>query len=119
LSVVQQLAEHLDAGDDGLLLLVGQANDLDFLVHLDDAALHTTGSNGATAGDGEDVLNGHQEGQIIVTGGSGDIIVDSVHQLLDAGEVGIVGVAGLAGQSVQGGALDDGDVVAGELVLGQ
>ena len=34
LSVVQQLAEHLDAGDDGLLLLVGQANDLDFLAQL-------------------------------------------------------------------------------------
>ena len=34
LSVVQQLAEHLDAGDDGLLLLVGQADDLDVLASL-------------------------------------------------------------------------------------
>ena len=35
LDVVQSLTEHLHRGDDGLLLLVGQANDLDFLVHLD------------------------------------------------------------------------------------
>ena len=118
LSVVQQLVEHLDAGDDGLLLLVGQANDLDFLVHLDGTALHTAGSDGAAASDGEHVLDGHQEGLIRLTVRSGDIAVDSIHQLLDAGEVGIVHTA-LAGQGVQSGALDDGDIVAGELVLGQ
>ena len=51
--------------------------------------------------------------------GGGDIVVNSVHQLLDAGILGSVGVVGLAGQSVQSGTLDDGDVVAGELVVGQ
>src|SRR5699024_4887725 len=89
LSVVQQLAEHLDAGDGGVLLLLGQTNDLHLVAHLDLATLHTTGSNGATAGDGEHVLNGHQEGQVSLTVGSGDVAVNSVHQLLDAGEVGI------------------------------
>ena len=68
---------------------------------------------------GEDVLNGHQEGQVVVTLGSGDILVNSVHQLLDAGILGSVGIVGLGDQSVQSGALDDGDLVAGELVLVQ
>ena len=55
LSVIHQLVEHFDVGDDGGLLLVCQANDLDGLVLLDDATLDTTGSDGAAAGDGEDV----------------------------------------------------------------
>ena len=36
LALVEQLAEHLDAGDDGLLG-VADADDLDFLADLDDA----------------------------------------------------------------------------------
>ena len=119
LSVIQSLAEHLQAGDNGGLLLVGQANDLHGLAGLDQATLHTAGGHGATARDGEHVLDGHQEGQVVVTGGSGDIAVNSVHQLLDAGILGSVGIVGLGGQGVQSGALDDGDVVAGELVVGQ
>ena len=111
--------EHLDAGDDGLLLLVAQADDLDFLAQLQDTALHTAGGHGAAAGDGEHVLDGHQEGQVVVTGGSGDIVVNSVHQLLDAGILGSIGIVGLGDQGVQSRALDDGDVVAGELVLAQ
>src|SRR5699024_8539604 len=50
LSVIQQLVEHLDAGNDGLLLLVAQADDLDFLAQLQHATLHTAGSHGAAAG---------------------------------------------------------------------
>ena len=38
LPLVEQLAEHLDARDDRLLR-VAEADDLDFLAHLDDAAL--------------------------------------------------------------------------------
>src|SRR6185312_8997074 len=40
LALVEQLAEHLDAGDRGLLG-VAQADDLDFVADLDDAALDT------------------------------------------------------------------------------
>ncbi|CAN3986970.1 ABC transporter permease, partial [Dysosmobacter welbionis] len=119
LSVVQQLVEHLDAGDDGLLLLVGQANNLDFLAQLQDTTLHTAGSHGAAAGDGEHVLDGHQERHILLAVGGGDIVVNSIHQLLDAGILGSGGIAGLGNQSVQSGTLDDGDVVAGELILGE
>ena len=116
LSVVQQLVEHLDTGNGGLTLLVGQTNDLDLLVQVQHATLHTTGSNGTTAGDGEHVLDGHQEGHILLAVGGGDPSVNSVHQLLDAGILRSVGIGGLGDQSVQSGTTDDGGVIAGEAV---
>ena len=114
--VIHQLVEHFDVGDDGLLLLVGQANDLNRLVLLDDATLDTTGSDSAAAGDGEDVLNRHQERQRVITGRSGDPSIDSLHQLFDALVLRSVRVGGLGSQSIQSGAADDGGVVAGEAV---
>src|SRR4051794_25586501 len=39
LALIEQLAEHLDAGDRGCLLLRADAHDVDGLVDLDDAAL--------------------------------------------------------------------------------
>ena len=60
-SVVEQLAEHLDAGNDGLARSVHQTNDLNFLAHLQLATLYTAGSNGTTASDGEYVLDRHEE----------------------------------------------------------
>src|SRR5699024_10479373 len=53
LSVVQQLAEHLDTGNNGLARSVHQTNDLNFLAHLQLATLNTAGRNGTTASDGE------------------------------------------------------------------
>ena len=117
--VVQQLVEHFDIGDDGGLLLFRQANDLDRLVLLDDTTLDTTGGDGAAAGDGEDVLDRHQEGHVSLAVRGRDIVVNSVHELLDGGIGGVVGVVALASQSLQSGALDDGDVVARELVVSQ
>ena len=63
LSLVEQLAEHLDAGANGLLGIL-DTNDLEFVVDMQNAALNTTSSNGATAGDGHGVLNSHQEGLV-------------------------------------------------------
>src|SRR4029079_14492331 len=60
LSLVEQLAEHLDAGDDGLLG-VADADDLDFLADLDDAGLDAAGDDRAAARDREHVLDRHQE----------------------------------------------------------
>src|SRR5690606_23126590 len=57
LALVEQLAEHLDAGDGRTLRLLADADDLDLLVDLDDAALDTAGDDGSTTGDREDVLN--------------------------------------------------------------
>ena len=57
LALVEQLAEHLDAGDRGGLLDVLDADDVDGLVDLDDAALDAAGHDGAATGDREDVLD--------------------------------------------------------------
>src|SRR5262249_13138199 len=63
LTLIEQLAEHFDAGDGGLLGRT-QTDDLDFLTDLDDAALDTTGHDGAAAGDREHVFDRHQEGLV-------------------------------------------------------
>ena len=115
--VVQQLVEHFDVGDDGVQLVFTQTNDFHRLVLLHNATLHTAGSHGATTGDGEDVFHRHQEGLIGLPVGSGDIVIHGVHELLDAGILGSGGIGGVGHQSVQSGALDDGDFVAGELVV--
>src|SRR4051812_38402235 len=60
LTLVEQLAEHLDARDDGLLG-VAKANDLDFLADLDHAALDAAGHNSTAAGNREHVFHRHQE----------------------------------------------------------
>ena len=119
LSEVQQLVEHLDASHDGLLGLLSQADNLNFLAELQLAALHTASRDGAAAGDGEHVLDRHEEGQGVVAGRSGNIVVNGIHQLLDAGILGSGGIAGIRHQGVQGGALDDRQIVAGELVGAQ
>ena len=59
-ALVEQLAEHLDAGDHRLLG-VAQADDLDFLADLDLAALDTAGHHRAAARDREHVFDRHQE----------------------------------------------------------
>src|SRR3954447_2594737 len=114
LALVEQLAEHLDAGDGGLRRGRTDADDLDLLVHLDDAALHTTGDDGAATGDGEDVLDGHEEGLVDLTLRLGDRGVDRVHELHE-----LVAPLGVALEGLQRGDADHGDVVTRELVLRQ
>src|SRR4051812_21946311 len=75
LPLVEQLAEHLHTGDGGLRGGQLDADDLDFLVHVDHTALHTSGHHGAAAGDGEDVLDGHQERLVGLTDGVRDRLV--------------------------------------------
>src|ERR1700733_6058142 len=60
LALIEKLAEHFDAGDDGLLG-IAKANDLDFLADLDDAALDAAGDDGAAARDREHVFDRHHE----------------------------------------------------------
>ena len=122
LSEVEELAEHLDAGNGGVLGLVLETDDLDLVVDLDHTALDTAGGNGTTTGDGEDVLNRHKEGLVGSTLGSGDVAVDSVHELEDALALRgllrlLAGHEGL--ESLQSGTLDDGGVVSGEIVAGE
>src|SRR5690606_38236145 len=56
LTLVEDLAEHLDAGHDALLDLF-EADDLDLFAGLDHAALDAAGGHGAAALDREDVLD--------------------------------------------------------------
>src|SRR4051794_7006841 len=114
LALVEQLAEHLDAGDGGLGRGRADADDLDLLRHLDDAALHATGHDGAAAGDGEDVLDGHEERLVDLALRLGDRGVDRVHELHQLVAPLLVALEGL-----QSGDANHGDVVARELVLGQ
>src|SRR6188768_1244963 len=62
LALVEELAEHLDTGDGGLLRALADADDLDLLVDLHDAPLDAAGDDRAATGDREDVLDGHEEG---------------------------------------------------------
>ena len=108
--------EHLGAGDGGLLGIL-DANDLNLIANLDNATLDTAGNDGATAGDGEHVLDGHQERLVSGTLRGLDPGVNSVHELPDAGILGGLRIGGLGDQGVQSGALDDRGVVAREIVL--
>ncbi len=57
LRLVEQLAEHLDAGDRWSSVVGLDADDLDLVADLDDAALDAAGDDGAATGDREDVLD--------------------------------------------------------------
>src|SRR5450830_1351187 len=83
LRVVEQLAEHLDAGDRGLDRLLLDADDLHLLVHLELAALDATGDDGATTSDREDVLDRHEKRLVDVTDRVGDAVVDGLEELID------------------------------------
>ena len=84
LRLIQQLAEHFNAGNDGAAGLLLQADDFDGIGQLDNAALNTTGSNSAAAGDGEDVLNRHQERLVGLALRFRNVAVNSIHQVKDA-----------------------------------
>ena len=116
-ALVEQLLEHLDAGDHDLAGRL-DADQLDLVADLDDAALDAPGGDRAAALDPEHVLDRHQERLVDVALGGRDVGVDRVHQLLDRG-VGGVGrvVAGL--ERLERRAAHDRDVVTREVVLAQ
>src|SRR6267143_3969704 len=116
LAVIEQLPEHLDTRDDGLLVAV-EPDERDLLSDLDLPLLDTSSRYGATASDREHVFHGHQEGLIRLTLGLRDIGVQRIHQLPDLLPVLRVRVTTL--QSLQGTALDDRRVVAREVVARQ
>src|SRR3954447_13610382 len=82
LALLEQLLEHLDAGDHDLAGRL-DADELDLVADLDDAALDAPGGDRAAALDPEDVLDRHQERLVDVALGGRDVGVDRVHQLLD------------------------------------
>src|SRR5665647_1336318 len=118
-TLIKQLAEHLDPGDGGLHRLLAHADDLDLLADLDDTALHASGSDGAATGDREHVLDGHEERLVDVALRLREVLVQGIRKLDDALAPLAVVLAAAALESLEGGTLDDGDLVAREVVLAE
>src|SRR3954447_24833834 len=112
LALVEDLAEHLDAGDDRVGGLLVDTHDLHRVAGVDDALLDTAGRDGAAAGDREDVLDRHQERLVEVALGLGDVRVQLLTEVDDLLDVLLVAVERLERR-----ADDERDVVARELVL--
>ena len=116
LALIEELAEHLDAGDRRLGRRL-ETDDLDFVAHLDDAALDATGHDRAAAFDREDVLDRHEERLVKLALRLGDVGVQRIHELGDAFARRIVGAGGLGGGIRR--TADHGRVVAIVVVLGK
>src|SRR5579875_2791529 len=82
LALVEDLLEHLNAGDDGRGGRL-DAHDLDGVARVNDALLDAAGGDRAAAGDREDVLDRHQERLVQVTGRLGDVGVELLGQIKD------------------------------------
>src|SRR6266581_8571081 len=79
LALIEDLVEHLHPGDDALLRLLLDPDDLDFLAGVDLAALDPAGHDRAAAGDREDVLDRHQERLLGVPDRLRDAVVAGLH----------------------------------------
>src|SRR5215213_7296570 len=112
LTLVEDLAEHLDTRDDGVLRLLVDADDLDGVTRMDDALLDAAGRDRAAAGDREDVLDRHQERPVEGTLGLRDVGVEVTGELED-----LLHRALVALERLQRRADHERDVVARELVL--
>ncbi len=102
--------EHLDTRDRGLLRRA-DADDLDLGVDREGAALGATRHDGSTTGDGEDVLDGHEERLVLVTHRVGDVVVDGLHELDD-----LLAPLGVALESLEARDAHDRRVVAVEVL---
>ena len=81
LALVEDLAEHLDAGDDGLLAISGWMPTISTSSPvLTIALLDAAGRDGAAAGDREDVLDRHQERLVEVALGLRDVAVERLRR---------------------------------------
>ena len=111
---VQQFAEHFYAGYNGRFFLVFHANDFYGVANFNSTTFYTAGSNGTTTGDGEYVLDRHQERFVGCTFRQRNVAVNSVHQFHD-----FCFVFRVAFQSFQSGACNNRDVIAGEVIGAQ
>ena len=111
LAVVHGLAEHLDAGSGRLLGLL-DADNLNGGVELELATLYTAGSNGTTTGDGHNVLDGHRERLLVVANRGRNVGIDLMHELTNGPVVLLIALECLESRT-----LNDGKIIAGEVVL--
>ena len=110
---VHGLVEHFDTGNGGLLRFA-DTEDFNLRVDRELATLNTTGDNGATAGDGEDVFDRHEERLVHVALGGRHEGVDCFHELFD-----LSNPLRIAFESLQSGNLDDRGVAIEVLGLEQ
>src|SRR5690606_19469778 len=89
-----------------------QTHDLDLRVDLQRATLGATRYNSATTGDGEDVLNRHEERLVLVTHGIGDRLVNGFHEFEDRVDPLLFALQRLVARNAY-----NGDVVSGVAVL--
>src|SRR5690606_38635042 len=114
---IEQLVEHFNTGDNRRHALVAQANDFNRFVDFNLTAFDTAGHHGAAAFNREDVFHGHHEGFIELAHRILEVIIHGVHQFADGFVHGIVGIGGGAVQGQLGGATDNRNLVAREVVL--
>jgi len=113
LTLIHRLLEHLNAGNDGLLGFL-ETKDLDFRTRRDHTALDTTGSDRTATFNGEDVFDRHEERLIDFADRFRNIVVDRVHEFVDA--LGFFRIVRIF-LSRKSGAANDRDVVAVEVML--
>ena len=106
LTLVEELAEHLDTGDDSLTRLICETDELDRVADVDGTSLDTTGNDSTTTSDGEDVLDRHKEGLVNKTLRKRNVAVNSVHELHD-----LVFPNFLAVKGTKSGTTDDGAIL--------
>src|SRR3954452_21405666 len=82
LALIEDLAEHLDAGHDGGGRRA-DADDLHVVARVDDALLDAAGRDGPAAGDREDVLDRHQERTVERALRLGDVRVELLGEVED------------------------------------
>jgi len=80
LALIEELAEHLDASNDGETISA-KAKELYLVTNLNDTGLDTASSNGATTGDREDILDRHKERLVKGARRQLNPVVASVHEL--------------------------------------
>src|SRR5882762_3871293 len=109
-SLIQQLLEHFDAGDN-LLLRLAEAHDFHFFADLHLAAFDSSGHHRAAAGNRENVFNRHRERFIYISNRQRNVRVHRGHQFID-----FLFPCGIAIQRLQRRTAHHGNRVAGELV---
>ena len=81
LTLREEFTEHLNAGNYRGTRLIAETYELNGIVYVDGTSLDTTGNNGTTTGDREDILDRHKEGLINKTYREGNVLINCVHEL--------------------------------------
>ena len=79
LCFVKKFSEHFETGNNRVLGFFFKTDDFGRIVNVSNTPFNSAGSNRSTSADGEYVFNREKEGLSVVSLGSGNITVNSVH----------------------------------------